>query len=197
MLGLTSIWHRTKNGERVQLEKRDFVRRGDVSNWLTSEAFDLKEPRSIEAEEALAKARDYCAGHRNRPWKNSRRLIRNWEGFWAMLTPSGFAGATTSIKCGVKDDPRQSSTRAPDFDRKVRQPGLSAIAELVGEPPLVKTTGRRRKKIAESSRRHSVGKFPPFLEGSARRHDAGLQSDLRVHGHLHRESDRSGRPSIT
>jgi AAA domain, putative AbiEii toxin, Type IV TA system len=46
----------TENGERVQLEKRDFVRHGDISNWLTSEAFDLKEPVSIEAEEAITKA---------------------------------------------------------------------------------------------------------------------------------------------
>jgi hypothetical protein len=38
------------------LEKRDFVRRGDVSNWLTSEAFDPKEPRSLEAEAALGEA---------------------------------------------------------------------------------------------------------------------------------------------
>ena len=35
--------HRTKTGEQVRLEKRHFVRHGDVSNWLTSEAFDLKE----------------------------------------------------------------------------------------------------------------------------------------------------------
>jgi hypothetical protein len=48
--------NRTENESRVQLEKRDFVRHGDVSNWLTSEAFDLKEPRSIEAEEAITKA---------------------------------------------------------------------------------------------------------------------------------------------
>ncbi len=48
--------YQNEDGERVQLEKRDFVRRGDVSNWLTSEAFDLKEPRSIEAEEAITKA---------------------------------------------------------------------------------------------------------------------------------------------
>ena len=47
--------HNSK-GERVYLEKRDFVCRGDVSNWLTSEAFDLKEPRSIEAEEAITEA---------------------------------------------------------------------------------------------------------------------------------------------
>jgi hypothetical protein len=41
---------------RVELRKREFVRLGDVSNWLTSDAFDLKEPRSIEAEDAITKA---------------------------------------------------------------------------------------------------------------------------------------------
>jgi len=41
---------------RVELNKRKFVRRGNVSKWLTSEAFDFKEPTSIEAEEAITKA---------------------------------------------------------------------------------------------------------------------------------------------
>ena len=41
---------------KVALEKRPFVRRGDVSNWLTSKAFDLKEARSVEAEEAITQA---------------------------------------------------------------------------------------------------------------------------------------------
>jgi hypothetical protein len=45
------------NGARVQLKKREFVRHGDVSNWLTSDAFDLEEPRSVEAENAIGKAR--------------------------------------------------------------------------------------------------------------------------------------------
>jgi hypothetical protein len=40
----------------VVLRNRPFVRRGDVSNWLTSEAFDLKESRSLEAEQAILKA---------------------------------------------------------------------------------------------------------------------------------------------
>lgn len=48
-LDLTSDQH-------VHLLKRPFVRQGDISNWLTSEAFDLKEPRSLEAEEAITKA---------------------------------------------------------------------------------------------------------------------------------------------
>lgn len=41
----------------VELRRRPFVRRGDVSNWLTSEAFDLKEARSHEAENAIEHAR--------------------------------------------------------------------------------------------------------------------------------------------
>ena len=35
----------TSSGAQVQLVKRDFLRHGDISNWLTSEAFDLKEAR--------------------------------------------------------------------------------------------------------------------------------------------------------
>ncbi len=41
----------------VHLRKRDFIRHGDVSNWLTSNAFDLKSARSLEGERAIEKAR--------------------------------------------------------------------------------------------------------------------------------------------
>jgi hypothetical protein len=41
----------------VVLRRRQFVRRGDVSNWLTSEAFDLKSARSLEGEKAIEQAR--------------------------------------------------------------------------------------------------------------------------------------------
>jgi hypothetical protein len=41
---------------QVILRKRDFVRRGEVSNWLTSEAFDLRKARSLEAEAAIETA---------------------------------------------------------------------------------------------------------------------------------------------
>lgn len=40
----------------VVLRKRPYVRHGDVGNWLTSEAFDLKEPRSLEGETAVRAA---------------------------------------------------------------------------------------------------------------------------------------------
>ena len=39
------------------LRHRDFVRHGDVSNWLTSNAFDLKSARSLPAEAAIEQAR--------------------------------------------------------------------------------------------------------------------------------------------
>lgn len=41
----------------VELRNRPFVAHGDVSNWLASEAFNLKEARSLEAERAIDKAR--------------------------------------------------------------------------------------------------------------------------------------------
>jgi hypothetical protein len=40
----------------VTLQKRAFERKGEVSQWLTSEAFDLREARSLEAEEAISAA---------------------------------------------------------------------------------------------------------------------------------------------
>lgn len=47
---------RSETNGRVELRRRDFIRRGDVSNWLTSDAFDLKQARSLEAEKALTRA---------------------------------------------------------------------------------------------------------------------------------------------
>ncbi len=40
----------------VVLHRKQFVRHGEVSNWLTSEAFDLKSARSVEAEQAIEQA---------------------------------------------------------------------------------------------------------------------------------------------
>ncbi len=41
----------------VEIRRRPFVHHGDVSNWLTSEAFDLKDARSREAVDAIEQAR--------------------------------------------------------------------------------------------------------------------------------------------
>lgn len=45
-------------GGQVELRKREYVRHGEVGNWLVSDAFDLKEPRSLEGEQAVRAARD-------------------------------------------------------------------------------------------------------------------------------------------
>jgi hypothetical protein len=45
-------------GGQVELRKREYVRLGEVGNWLVSDAFDLKEPRSLEGERAVRAARD-------------------------------------------------------------------------------------------------------------------------------------------
>lgn len=49
-----------------------------------------------------------------------------------------------------------------DFDRKVRQPGLAAIDELVGRPPHIKRRGPRRAKVAATEAGIPADKFPPF-----------------------------------
>jgi AAA domain, putative AbiEii toxin, Type IV TA system len=41
---------------KVVLRKRPYVRQGEIGNWLVSDAFDLKEPRSLEGEQAVASA---------------------------------------------------------------------------------------------------------------------------------------------
>lgn len=64
---------------RVELRKRDFVRRGSVGKWLTSEAFDLKEDRSLQAELAIGEALELVKVPRPSPADIQRvdRLLRD------------------------------------------------------------------------------------------------------------------------
>ena len=50
---------RTDSGDKTFacLRRRELVSRGDVSNWLTSEAFDLKSARNLDAEAAIEAAK--------------------------------------------------------------------------------------------------------------------------------------------
>jgi 5-methylcytosine-specific restriction endonuclease McrA len=50
----------------------------------------------------------------------------------------------------------------PEFDAKVRQPGLSAIAELVGRQPRLKRRGPKRKKLADKEQDIPADEFPPY-----------------------------------
>lgn len=49
-----------------------------------------------------------------------------------------------------------------NFDRDVRQPGLDAIRELVGEAPINTRRGPKRKRVAEAREAIPTDKFPPF-----------------------------------
>ncbi len=58
--------------------------------------------------------------------------------------------------------PVKQASAPKDFNKKVRDPGLSAIAELVGEPPTIMRPGRRRKKVADRREDLPSECFPPF-----------------------------------
>jgi predicted ATPase len=47
---------RTAKPPTIKLTKRPYIRHGEIGNWLVSDAFDLKEPRSLEGEKAVAAA---------------------------------------------------------------------------------------------------------------------------------------------
>lgn len=77
---------------KVHLRKRPFVRRGEIANWLTSEAFDLREARSAEAETALTKAR--ALTQKGRPSREEldavdqalRKVLPDVDPFWLQWT---------------------------------------------------------------------------------------------------------------
>ncbi|MBE7503761.1 MAG: hypothetical protein HS113_26445 [Verrucomicrobiales bacterium] len=50
----------------------------------------------------------------------------------------------------------------PGFDAKVRQKGLSAIAELTGHGARVPRRGRRRRRVATREQDIPAGSFPPY-----------------------------------
>jgi len=81
-----------KEGAEVRLTQRTFVRRGDVSAWLVSDAFDLKEARSLEAEtaieEALALARKGAPSKKDieRVHKLLQASLSDIDRFWVRWT---------------------------------------------------------------------------------------------------------------
>ncbi len=50
----------------------------------------------------------------------------------------------------------------PDFDRRIRQKGLDAIAELVGEAPARTRRGPKRKKLTDTRGEIPADAFPPY-----------------------------------
>ena len=70
--------------------------------------------------------------------------------------------------------PVQPAEEPADFDASVRQPGLQAIAERVGEMP-ARNAGRRYSQVAESRDEIPASAFPPYwreaLEDLLERYD--------------------------
>ena len=58
--------------------------------------------------------------------------------------------------------PVRPAPKPDDFDRKVRSPGLAAIAELVGEEPAKPRPGPRRTTVAARREDIEARHFPPF-----------------------------------
>ncbi|MGE6762740.1 AAA family ATPase [Corallococcus interemptor] len=72
----------------VKVTKAEWRPRGDANAWLTSEVFDLKEPRSVEAEQAITAAKAALKDP-NLPIEEVRRIhndlyrvLRDTDPFW-------------------------------------------------------------------------------------------------------------------
>ena len=72
----------------VLIEKRSFLRQGDASNWLMSDAFDLPSARSLDAELALNEAAAVLSGpsidvqQARAVDSKLRGLLRDTDPFW-------------------------------------------------------------------------------------------------------------------
>ncbi|MET0400961.1 MAG: ATP-binding protein, partial [Cystobacter sp.] len=75
-------------GSEVKVEKADWRPRGDANAWLTSDVFDLKEARSIEAERAITEARAALKSPQlpieevKRIHNELYRLLKDTDPFW-------------------------------------------------------------------------------------------------------------------
>ena len=112
---------------RVDLSQRPYVRHGDVSNWLTSEAFDLTSARSIEAEELLEQASialaddDFDAEKARELDVELRNVLGDTDPFW-------MRGDSSERSEVGWNDPGQAAKRT----RQLRQAGSTA------RPPLAR-----------------------------------------------------------
>ena len=47
-----------RDAEKISLSKLDFIKHGSINAWLTSQIFDLDQPRNLEAEKAINSAKE-------------------------------------------------------------------------------------------------------------------------------------------
>ena len=58
-----ALWHLNLENRQVVLKREEWHRRGDANSWLISDVFDLGEPRSLEAEQAIQRAEALMERH--------------------------------------------------------------------------------------------------------------------------------------
>lgn len=75
-------------GSEVKVTQAEWRPRGDANAWLTSEVFDLKEPRSVEAEQAITQAKAALKNpglpveEARRIHNELHRLLKDTDPFW-------------------------------------------------------------------------------------------------------------------
>ena len=74
----------------VILTRREFQKMGNADNWLTSEAFDLKSSRSLEAEKKLS-AYNALMEHTNPDKKEREKILHELENLLPETDPFWFA----------------------------------------------------------------------------------------------------------
>lgn len=73
---------------RVELREREFHRRGDASEWLMSEAFDMRSARSLDAEKVIEHASaaliepDFDADRARKLDAELRQVLGETDPFW-------------------------------------------------------------------------------------------------------------------
>ncbi|MCY1033923.1 AAA family ATPase [Corallococcus sp. BB11-1] len=83
-----ALWNLDLIGQQVELRREAWRRRGDANAWLTSDVFDLAEPRSLEAEQAIQSAealmnrKDVQPAEFLRVQRDLRSSLPDVDSFW-------------------------------------------------------------------------------------------------------------------
>ena len=75
MLGGIWTWFILRVASLLKFTKRQFVRLGEVSRWLMSDAFDMGSARSLEAEEVLQQAARFFRKRSSMPIRRKRLTL--------------------------------------------------------------------------------------------------------------------------
>ena len=81
-----ALFHLDLRDGAALLEKVEWAKQGDATNWLVSESFGLKQARSLEAETAIEAAEEFMRGEGSRSRteidEELRRVLAGHDDFW-------------------------------------------------------------------------------------------------------------------